>query len=114
MTVVSKALVENVQAAAVNTTQYTAPANTRTSLDKMTANNPTGAAVTLTVNLVPSGGAASAANTVISAQTIAAGTTYLCPEISGGQVLNPGGFLSTNASVAASISLRVSGRETSA
>lgn len=113
MTVVSKTLVEGVQAAAVNTTQYTTPLLTRTSIDKMTATNTTGAAVTLTVNLIPSGGAASAANTVMSAQSIAAGTTYLCPEVGGGHVLNPGGFLSTNASVAASISIRVSGRETS-
>ena len=112
MTVVWKGLVEGVVAAAANTTQYTAPANTRTIIDKMTATNTTAGAVTLTVNLVASAGAASAANTVMSAQSIAAGTTYTCPEVAG-HVLNPGGFLSTNAGAAASISVRVSGRESS-
>ena len=112
MTVVAKTLVEGVVAAAANTTQYTAPANTRTLIDKMTATNTTAGAVTLTVNLVPSGGAAAAANTVMSAQSIAAGATYTCPEVAG-HTLNPGGFLSTNAGAAGSISVRVSGREVS-
>lgn len=112
MTVVAKTLVESVQAANAETTQYTAPANTRTIIDKMTATNTTGAAVTLTTKLVPSGGTAGPSNTVMSAQSIAAGATYLCPEVAG-HTLNPGDFLSTLAGAAASITIRVSGREVS-
>lgn len=55
--------------------------------------NTTGAAVQATVCLVPSGGAAAAANTLISARTIAPGETYFCPELVN-QGLNSGGFVS--------------------
>lgn len=112
MTVLAKTLVEGVQAAASNTTQYTAPANTRTIIDKMTATNTTGVAATLTTNLVAAAGSASASNTVMSAQSIAAGATYVCPEVAG-HILNPGDFLSTLAGTAAAITIRVSGREVS-
>lgn len=112
MTVVARALVNSKQAESSETTQYTAPANTRTIVDKMTATNTTGGAVTLTTRLVASGGTAGASNSVMSAQSIAAGATYLCPEVSG-HVLNPGDFISTLASAATSITIRVSGREVS-
>ena len=112
MTVVAKTLLEAKQAENAQTTQYTAPASTRTILDKMTATNTTGGAVVLTVNLVASGGAAAAGNTVMSAQSIAAGTAYLCTEVAG-HVLNPGDFVSTLAGAAASITIRLSGREVS-
>lgn len=112
MTVVAKCLVEGTQIPAANTNLYTAPANTRTIVDKATATNTTAGAVTITFNLVASGGSASATNTVISAQSVAAGATYLCPEVAG-HVLNPGDFISAIAGTATSISVRVSGREVS-
>jgi hypothetical protein len=40
------------------------------------------------------------------------GETYLCPELVG-QALEPGGFISTIASAATALTLRVSGREIS-
>lgn len=43
---------------------------------------------------------------------IAAGATYLCPEVVG-QILNPGDFISIKASAATSIGCRISGREVS-
>lgn len=52
--------------------------------------NTTGAAVQATVYLVPSAGAAGAANTLISARTIAPGETYFCPELVN-QGINAGG-----------------------
>lgn len=54
--------------------------------------NTTGAPVACTVYLVPSGGTAGAANTFISARTVAAGETYNCPELVG-KGLNAGGFV---------------------
>lgn len=112
MTVLAKTLFEATQAPLADTTVYTAPANTRTIVDKFTATNVTAGALTFTVNLVPSGGAAGATNTLIAAQSIAAGASYLCPEIVG-HILNPGDFLSIKASAAASINARGSGREVS-
>lgn len=112
MTVQPRALLEGLQLATGVVTQYTAPANTRTIIDKMTATNTTGAAVTFTVYLVQNGGAANASSRVISAQSVAAGTPYLCPEAVG-HILNPGDFIATEASAGASISMRISGREVS-
>lgn len=112
MTVVSKALLETTQITNADVTYYTAPANTRVLIDKVTATNVTAGAVTLTANIVASGGAVGAANINISAQSLAGNTTYLCPEVAG-HTLNPGDFLSFKASAGASINVRVSGREVS-
>jgi hypothetical protein len=109
MTVIAKALVEALQLATAETTQYTAPAGTRTIIDKMTGTNTTGAAATITLKIVPSGGAAGAANIIVSAKTLAAGEAYTFPEMVG-HVLNPGDFLSTLTSAVA-VTFRVSGRE---
>jgi hypothetical protein len=109
MSVVAKALFNPLLAAAANTTQYTAPANTRTIIDKFTGDNTSAAAATLTVNLPPSAGAAAAANQIV-VKTLAPGETYTFPEVVG-HVLNPGDFISTLAGTAAVIAIRASGRE---
>lgn len=57
------------------------PALTTRKIIAATLTNTTGAAVAATVHLVPSGGAAGAATTQISARTIAPGETYFCPEL---------------------------------
>lgn len=110
MTVIAKALFNPVQAAAAETTQYTAPSGTRTIIDKFTGTNTTGGAVSLTVKLIPNGGSAGASNTIVSARSLAAGECYTFPEIVG-HVLNPGDVISTLASSATSITVRGSGRE---
>jgi hypothetical protein len=112
VTVVAKALVDPLQLTTSDVTQYTAPANTRTIIDKMTATNTTGAAATITVNLVKAAGSVATTNVVISAQSIAAGTTYVCPEAVG-HILNPGDFISAKAGTATALTYRVSGREVS-
>jgi hypothetical protein len=65
---------------------------TKRILKSASVTNTTGAPVALIVYLVPTGGTAGAANTVISARTLAAGETYNCPELVG-KGLNAGGFL---------------------
>jgi hypothetical protein len=67
---------------------------------------------TFSVNLVTSGGSAGNSNLVIDEKTVVPGETYLCPELVG-QALEPGGFISTIASAATALTLRVSGREIS-
>ena len=109
MTVVAKNLLQAKAAEAAQTTQFTSASVGYTILDKMTATNTTAGAVTLSVNLVPSGGAAAAGNLIAPVVSIAAGTSYLCPEISG-HILNAGDFVSTIAGAAASITIRISGR----
>ena len=109
MTVTTKVLVPAKQAENTQTTQYTA-VNARAIIDKATATNTTAGNVTLSVNVVTSGGTVSASNLVVSARAIAPGETYTLPELVG-HTLDAGGFISTVASAASSITLRISGRE---
>ncbi len=109
MTVTSKPLFTAQYAANAETTMYTAPTGTRTIIDKCTAYNGTAGSVTLTVRLVPSGGAAGASN-IIASKAIAAGASETFPEIVG-HTLEAGGFISMLAGAATSIVVRATGRE---
>jgi len=109
MTVTVKNIIPPKQAENAQTTQYTAT-NCKAIIDKFTATNTTGGAVTFSANLVVLAGSASAANIVISAKSIAAGECYTCPELVG-QSIESGGFISTLAGAATSLTIRASGRE---
>ena len=109
MTVTVSVLVPPKQMEASQTTQYTAT-NVRAIIDKATVTNTDTVSRTFSVNIVTSGGSAGNANLVIDTRTVQPDETYLCPELVG-QVLAPGGFISTIASNATSLTLRVSGRE---
>jgi hypothetical protein len=110
MTATIKALIPAKQAENAQTTQYTAPAATRTLVDKFTATNTSGAPVTFSVNVVTSGGAAGTGNLIVQAKAIAAGECYTLPEIVG-VALGAGDFISTIAGAATSITIRASGRD---
>ena len=112
MTVIAKALLGAKYAENSQTTQITSPTGVRTLVDKFTATNVTASAATLSVNVVTSGGAASAANLILDGKSLAAHETYTCPELVG-QILNAGDFVSTIAGTASAIVIRASGREVS-
>lgn len=97
------------QVEASQVTQYTA-VNCKTIIDKFTFTNTTAANVTISVNLVAQGGAAAASNRVLSLRAVAPQETYTCPELVG-QTLENGGFISTIASAATSLTMSASGRE---
>lgn len=109
MTVTVKNLVPAVIAAATQTTQYTA-VNVTTIIDKFTATNYSAVAATISVNIVTNGDTAGNQNLITKTKTLQPAEVYTFPELVG-QVLNPGGFISTIAGTAASINIRVSGRE---
>ena len=109
MAVTVKNIIPRKQAEAAQTTQYTAT-NCKTIIDKFTVTNTTAGVVAFSANLVASAGAAGASNLIISAKSIAAGECYTCPELVG-QTLEPGGFISTLAGAAASLTISASGRE---
>lgn len=67
------------------TTVYTVPASTRTMVKEIDICNTTGAALTINVHLVPSGGSATTANALFFGASISANTTL---QWSGVQVLN--------------------------
>ena len=109
MTVTVKVLVPPKQMEATQTTQYTAT-NAKAIIDKATVTNTNTANVTFSVNLVTSGGSAGNSNLVIDERTVVPGETYLCQELVG-QAMESGSFISTIASAATALTLRVSGRE---
>ena len=111
MSVTAKPLAVAAYSASSETTIDTAPAGTRTILDKYTVYNTDTAPITYTVKLVPNGGAAGANHTIV-VKTVAPGETYTLPEVIG-HVLEIGGFVSELASTASKLVRRLSGREVS-
>ena len=89
-------------------TLFTASAKTNVQISKVTIANPTGTPYTYTLYVVPSGGSAGASNTITSAQSVAAGTTYNDPNVPG-LVLNPGDFISGFASTTSELVIAISG-----
>jgi hypothetical protein len=109
MAVTVKNIIPRKQAENAQTTQYTAN-NCKTIIDKFTVTNTSSATVTISVNLVASGGAAGNSNLIIDARAIAVNECYTCPELVG-QTLEASGFISTLASAATSLTISASGRE---
>jgi hypothetical protein len=110
-TITAKALAD-AQYAQVSPTSaiYTAPAATRTIIDKMTATNTDASARTITVNIVPSSGTLGGGNTITSAVSIAAGAVYDLSEMKN-QILSSGDGVWASASVGSKVVVRLSGRE---
>ena len=102
--IVPSKIVENAQ-----TTQYTAT-NVTTEIGAIEVTNYSGGAVTISINLVTSGDTAGNQNLVIKAKSLAAGATYTFPELWGQYLMN-GDFISTIASAATSLNIRISARE---
>ena len=109
MTVTVKVLIPAKQAENTQTTQYTASL-CKTIIDKFTATNTSASVVTLSINIVTSGGSTGASNLIVDSRAIAVDETYTFPELVG-QSLEAGGFISTIASAATSLTIRASGRE---
>ena len=93
------------------TTQYTSTGVT-TIIDKFTATNYNAAAATISVNIVTSGDTAGNQNLIVKTKTLQPTETYTFPELVG-QVLMATGYISTIASIASALTIRVSGREVS-
>ena len=109
MTVTVKVLVPAKTVENSQTTQYTATGVTAI-IDKFTATNYSGAAATISVNLVTVSGSAGNSNLITKTKTLQASEVYTFPELVG-QVLGVGDFISTIAGTASAINMRVSGRE---
>lgn len=94
-------------------TYYTAPTGVRARNLWLTVNNPTATAYTATVYIVPSGGSASATNTISYQKTILPGRTEIFYELYG-HVLDPADFIQALASTNGVINMQLSGVEESA
>jgi hypothetical protein len=111
MPITAKTLVESKAVEQVQTTQYTV-ATTATIIDKFTVVNYSAAAQTISVNVVPAGQPVASSNLIVQNKVLQPREAYTFPEIAG-HILNLGDSISTLGSLAASMSLRVSGREIS-
>lgn len=111
MTVAVSNIIPAKIAEATQTTQYTS-VGVQTIIDKFTATNYSGAAATLSVNLVASSGSAGNDNLIVKTKTLQPSETYTFPELVG-HVLPVGGFISTIAGTPSAINIRASGREIS-
>lgn len=111
MAVSVKVLIPAKIAEASQTTQYTAT-NVSAIVDKFTATNYSSSAATISVNLVTQFDSAGNQNLIIKAKTLLPSETYTFPELIG-QILAPGGYISTLAGTGSAINIRCSGREVS-
>jgi hypothetical protein len=105
-------LVTDIQVAATDTTYYTVPANTRTTITSALVNNTTATPRTLTVNIIPNGGSLGASNEVVTDLVIpAAGAapTQLTALI--GQTMLAAGQVSMIADAATALTVLISGYE---
>lgn len=105
-----KRLIEGAQLTLAAATYYTAPANGKALLKKLTLTNTSAAAVTVTLHLVAAGGAAGVQNMLLKARSIAAGATYDCTEAVN-HILEAGGTIQALASAATAVTIMASGCE---
>lgn len=110
MTVTAKTLISSKFAANTDTVEYTAPANTRTIVDKFTATNTDSGSVTISVNIIEVGGSVGSSNLVVKTKSVAAGATEDLSVLQN-QILEAGEKISVIASVASKMVIRASGRE---
>lgn len=94
MTITPKPLYTGGQLTTSAATLFTAAVNSKTVITEWAFTNVDTVPRLLTVYLVRSGGAASVANTLVSARSLAAGETYAPP---AGQILNAGDFIQAKA-----------------
>ena len=102
--IIPRKFAENTQ-----TEQYRSQTNTQVIIDKFTATNISAANVVFSANLVASGGSATDSNLVLDARVIAAGESYLCPELIG-QILEADGYISTLSDTASALTISASAR----
>lgn len=93
-------------------TYYTVPANTRCIVKKLTFTNPVSSAAArqVTVYLVPNGGSANDADTLVSQKVVAIGQTWECFECEN-HILESGDTLQAFADAATDVTIMGSGLE---
>ena len=110
MTVTAKCLINSKFASSSVNTEYTTPASTKTIIDKFTATNSSGGALSIAVYIVPSGGTAGTSNLVYYNSSIGSNVTADSVEMRN-QILNAGDLIAVQAGGASGIVIRASGRE---
>lgn len=110
MTITAKQMVAAQQLTNADALYYTVPANTTGLIKRATFTNTSAGAVTVTANIVPAAGSSTTSNTVLSARALAAGETYVSPELAG-KTMPAGTMIRMQASANTSITVAVDGVE---
>lgn len=108
MTTTALALIPDATLTAGDLPYYTCPANTTAVFKRSVFSNTSAAAVSITVNVVRSGGTSGATNTLIPLKAIAPNDTYVAPEMAG-LTLSAGDAVHAYASTGAVVNLMASG-----
>lgn len=108
MTTTALALIQDATLTTSDATYYTTPANTTAVMKRTVFTNTSGSAVTITVNIVRNGGSSGTTNQIIPPKAIAAGGTYVSPELAG-MTLGPGDAVHALASANSAINMMSSG-----
>ena len=109
MTVTPACLIPAQYAPASQTALYTVPAGATVIIDSLTATNTDASTRTVTINLVPSGGAVDPNNLISDAVSITASANNVFAEMKS-QILQAGDAIYVEASVASKVVVRASGR----
>lgn len=88
------------------------PANVTQIIKRAVFSNTDVAPRTITVNIVPTAGSATAANQIINARALQAGETYVSPELSGYELV-PGDQIFALADVTLKVNMTVNGIQVS-
>lgn len=108
ITTVTPGILASAQLGSGDTTVYTVPASKAAKLAKLVLTNVTGAAVTVSVSIVPTGGTIDGTHRVVSGYSLAAGDTTTVTEVEGCW-LGQGDLIAVTTSAAAAVDVLVSG-----
>lgn len=110
MAQVAKRIIAGAQIAAVATTYYTAPANTKCVVKRLTFCNTASDPRAVTLYLVPSASSAEDANTITKTKVLYPAETWSCPDAEG-HIIEAGGTIQALCDDAAAVTLIGSGVE---
>lgn len=108
MTTTALALVPDATLTASDAIYYPCPSNTTANVKRAVFTNTSASAVTITVNIVRSGGTSGTSNILIPGKAIAPNDTYVSPEMAG-LTLQAGDAIHAQASTSGVVNLMVSG-----
>lgn len=114
LTAIPQCIVEAAYVTGSDTQIYFTPSATKVIIDNfLVANNDSGGAHTLNVNIVASGGSVGGSNLVVAGESFpamgSAGSSSYLPQMQY-VVLNPGDFISVKSDTASKLVIRISGR----
>jgi hypothetical protein len=108
MTTTALPLIQDATLTTSSAVYYTCPVNTTAVIKRAVFTNTSGSAVTVTCNVVRSGGSAGTGNVIIPAKAISPNDTFVSPELAG-MTLSAGDQIFASCSTGGVVNLMASG-----